>query len=101
MMLVTLLKKHDVVSIVIHPTRNSIVGHLSEAGKTAWSYLLGSAEYVKHPTSIGTFNYNLNFLLANSLVVKDAAVYKLTRKALGGKRLRWPCVNGGTMHLLK
>ena len=100
-MLVTLLKKHDVVFIIVDPTRNSIVGHLSEAGKAACSYLVGSAEYVKRPTSIRTFNHHLNFLLANSLVMKDGAVYKLTRKALGGERLRWPCVNGGTMHLLK
>jgi hypothetical protein len=79
-MLVTPLNKHDAFSIIVDPTRNSIVGRLSEAGKAAYSDLLDSAEYVKHLTSTGTFNYHLNFLLANSLVIKDGTVYKLTKK---------------------
>jgi hypothetical protein len=80
MMLVTSLNKHDVFSIIVDPIRNSIVGRLSETGKAAYSDLLDSAEHVKHLTSTGTFNYHLNFLIANSLVIKDGTVYKLTRK---------------------
>lgn len=79
-LLVTSLKKSDVFSIIVDPTRNSIVRRLNEAGKAAYSDLLDSAEYVRHLTSTGTFNYHLNFLLGNSVIAKDGIVYKLTKK---------------------
>ena len=69
-------------SIIVDPTRNSIIRRLSEAGKAAYSDLLDSADYVRHLTSTGTFNYHLNFLLENSVIVKDGIVYKLTKKGL-------------------
>ncbi len=81
-LLVTSLKKSDVFSIIVDPTRNSIVRRLNEAGKAAYSDLLDSAEYVRHLTSTGTFNYHLNFLLGNSVIAKDGIVYKLTKKGL-------------------
>jgi len=77
---VTLMRKSDVLSIVADPTRNKIVRRLEEAGKAAYSDLLDSAEHVRHLTSTGNFNYHLNFLLENSVVVKDGIVYKLTEK---------------------
>jgi len=77
------LNKHDVFSIIVEPTRSSIIGRLSEAGKAGYSDLLDTAECVRHLTSTGTFNYHLNFLLANSLIIKDGAVYKLTEKGHG------------------
>lgn len=80
LLLVTSLRKRDVFSIVVDPTRNSIIRRLSEAGKAAYSDLLDSAEYVRHLTSTETFNYHLNFLLENSVIVKDGIVYRLTKK---------------------
>lgn len=68
------------LSIVADPTRNRIVRRLDEAGKAAYSDLLDSAEHVRHLTSTGNFNYHLNFLLENSVIVKDGIVYKLTEK---------------------
>lgn len=82
MLSVTSLRKSDVFSIIVDPTRNSIIRRLSEAGKAGYSDLLDSAEYVRHLTSTGTFNYHLNFLLANSVIVKEGIVYKLTKKGL-------------------
>lgn len=76
------MRQRGVFSIIVDPTRNSIIRRLSEAGKAAYSDLLDSAEYVKHLTSTGTFNYHLNFLLENSVIVKDGIVYKLTKKGL-------------------
>jgi DNA-binding transcriptional ArsR family regulator len=80
MLLVTSLRKPDVFSVIVDPTRNSIIRRLSEAGKAAYSDLLDSAEYVKHLTSTGNFNYHLNFLLDISVIVKDGTVYKLTER---------------------
>jgi len=74
------LRKRDVFSIIVDPTKNSIIRRLSEAGKAAYSDLLDSAEYMRHLTSTGTFNYHLNFLLENSVIVKDGVVYRLTKK---------------------
>jgi len=82
MLLVTPLRKSDVFSIIVDPTRNSIIRRLSEAGKAAYSDLLDSVEHVRHLTSTGNFNYHLNFLLENSVIVKDGIVYKLTKKGL-------------------
>jgi hypothetical protein len=45
--LVTPLNKRDAFSIVVDPTRNIIVGRVSEAGKAAYSELLDSAEMGK------------------------------------------------------
>ena len=81
-LLVTSLRKRDAFSIVVDPTRNSIISRLSEAGKAAYSDLLDSAEHMRHLTSTGTFNYHLNFLLENSVIAKDGVVYKLTKKGL-------------------
>jgi len=69
-----------VLSIVAEPTRNRIVRRLDEAGKAAYSDLLDSVEHVRHLTSTGNFNYHLNFLLDNSVIVKEGIVYKLTEK---------------------
>lgn len=76
------MRKRDAFSIIVDPTRNSIIRRLGEAGKAAYSDLLDSAEHVRHLTSTGTFNYHLNFLLENSVIVKDGVVYKLTKKGL-------------------
>ena len=76
------MRKSDVFSIIVDPTRNSIIRRLSEAGKAAYSDLLDSVEHVRHLTSTGNFNYHLNFLLENSVIVRDGIVYKLTKKGL-------------------
>lgn len=76
------MRKRDAFSIIVDPTRNSIIRRLSKAEKAAYSDLLDSAEYVKHLTSTGTFTYHLNFLLENSVIVKDGIVYRLTKKGL-------------------
>jgi hypothetical protein len=80
MLLVTPLRKLDVLSIIVNPTRSGIIRRLSEAGKAAYSDLLDSAECVIHLTSTGTFNYHLNFLLETSLIAKDGTVYTLTER---------------------
>ena len=67
-------------SIVVDSIRNRIIKRLDEAGKAAYSDLLDSAEHIRHLTSTGNFNYHLNFLLKNSVIVKDGIVYKLTDK---------------------
>jgi hypothetical protein len=72
------LRKDDVFSIAVDPTRNRIVKRLEEAGKAAYSDLLDSVDNVRHLTSTGNFNYHLDFLLKNSVVTKDGAVYRLT-----------------------
>jgi hypothetical protein len=75
---VTSLRKDDVLSIAVDPTRSKIVKRLEEAGKAAYSDLLDSAENVRHLTSTGNFNYHLDFLLKNSVISKEGAVYRLT-----------------------
>ena len=81
-LLVTSLRKSDVFSIVVDQTRNSIIRRLSDAGKAAYSDLLDSVDPVRHLTSTGNFNYHLNFLLENSVIVKNGIVYKLTKNGL-------------------
>jgi len=80
LLLATSLRKHDLFSILVDPMRNSIIRRLSEAGEAAYSDLLNSAEHKRPLTSTGTFNYHLNFLLENFVIVKDGTVYKLTKK---------------------
>jgi DNA-binding transcriptional ArsR family regulator len=75
---VATLRKDDVFSIAVDPTRSRIVKRLEEAGKAAYSDLLDSAENVRHLTSTGNFNYHLDFLLKNSVITKHGAVYSLT-----------------------
>ena len=72
------LRKDDVFSIAVDPTRNRIIKRLEEAGKAAYSDLLDSVDTVRHLTSTGNFNYHLEFLLKNSVITKDGAVYRLT-----------------------
>jgi hypothetical protein len=72
------LRKDDAFSIAVDPTRSRIVKRLEEAGKAAYSDLLDSAENVRHLTSTGNFNYHLDFLLKNSVIMKNGAVYRLT-----------------------
>jgi len=74
------LRKRDVLSIVENPVRSNIIMRLDEAGKAAYSDLLDSAEVIEVLDSRGNFNYHLNFLLENSIVVKDGVVYRLTDK---------------------
>jgi DNA-binding transcriptional ArsR family regulator len=76
------LRKDDVFSIAVDPTRNRIIKRLEEAGKAAYSDLLDSVDTVRHLTSTGNFNYHLEFLLKNSIITKDGPVYKLTDKGL-------------------
>jgi DNA-binding transcriptional ArsR family regulator len=76
------LRKEDVFSIAVDPTRNRIIKRLEEAGKAAYSDLLDSVDTVRHLTSTGNFNYHLEFLLKNSVITKDGPVYKLTDKGL-------------------
>jgi len=74
------LRKSEALSIVADPTRNKIIRRLEEAEKAAYSDLLDSAEHVRHLTSTGGFNYHLNFLLENQIIVKEGIVYRLTYK---------------------
>jgi hypothetical protein len=78
LVLVASLRKDDVFSIVVDPIRNKIIRRLEEAGKAAYSDLLDSVDNVRHLTSTGNFNYHLDFLLKNSIIMKDGAVYRLT-----------------------
>lgn len=70
----------DVLSIVEISVRSSIIMRLDEAGKAAYSDLLDSAGPSEVLDSRGNFNYHLNFLLENSIVVKEGVVYHLTDK---------------------
>ena len=72
------MRKDDVFSIAVDPTRNRIVKRLEEAGKAAYSDLLDSVDNVRHLTSTGDFNYHLDFLLKNLVIKKEGAVYRLT-----------------------
>lgn len=74
--------KKYVFSMIADPARNSIIRRLSEAGKAAYSNLLDSTKCVRYLISTGTFNYHLNFLLQNSVIVKDGIVCKLVEKGL-------------------
>jgi len=74
------LRKSEALSIIADPTRNKIVRRLDEAERAAYSDLLDSAEHVRHLTSTGNFNYHLNFLLENQIIVKEGIVYRLTSK---------------------
>ena len=64
------MRKSDVFSTVADSTRNKIIRRLDEAGKAAYSDLLDSAEHVRHLTSTGNFNYHLNFLMENSVIIR-------------------------------
>ena len=72
------MRKRDILSIVEIPVRSNIILRLDEAGKAAYSDLLDSAGLMEVLDSRGNFNYHLNFLLENSIVVKDGVVYRLT-----------------------
>lgn len=74
------MRKIDVFSIIADSTRNKIVRRLDETGKAAYSDLLDSAEHIRHLTSTGNFNYHLNFLQENNVIVKDGIVYRLTER---------------------
>lgn len=74
------MKKSDVFSIATNHTRNIIIKRLVEAKKAAYSDLLDSVGHLHTLHSTGNFNYHLNFLLQNSIVEKEGAVYKLTDK---------------------
>lgn len=72
------MRKRDVLLIVENPVRSNIILRLDEAGKAAYSDLLDSAGVIEVLDSRGNFNYHLNFLLENSIVVKEGMVYRLT-----------------------
>lgn len=74
------MRKRDVISIIEIPVRSNIIMRLDEAGKAAYSDLLDSAALREVLDSRGNFNYHLNFLLENSILVKEGAVYRLTDK---------------------
>lgn len=74
------MRKRDVLAIVENPTRSRIIMRLEEAGKAAYSDLLDSAGPIEALDSRGNFNYHLNFLLENSIAVKEGVVYRLTDK---------------------
>ena len=74
------MRKRDALSIVENPVRSNIIMRLDQAGKAAYSDLLDSAGVIGILDSRGNFNYHLNFLLQNSIVVKDGVVYRLTDK---------------------
>jgi len=74
------LRKRDVLSIVEIPIRSNIIMRLDEAGKAAYSDLLDSTGVIEVLDSRGNFNYHLNFLLENSIVVKEGMIYRLTDK---------------------
>ena len=75
------VQKRDVFSLITNRIRNQILKRIAQTNKAGYSDLLDSVENHLHPlTSSGNFNYHLNFLLKNSLIVKDGLVYKLTDK---------------------
>lgn len=75
------MQKRDVFSLVTNKTRNLILRRIASVDKASYSDLLDCVEDHLQPlTSSGNFNYHLNFLLKNSLIVKDGLVYKLTDK---------------------
>ncbi len=74
------MRKRDVLSIVEIPVRCNIIMRLDDAEKAAYSDLLDSTGDKEVLDSRGNFNYHLNFLLENSIIVKEGAVYRLTDK---------------------
>jgi predicted transcriptional regulator len=72
------LRKKDVFSIVINSTRQVIIKRLGEAGKAAYSDMLDSVDFIQPLNSTGNFNYHLNFLIRNEVVMRDGSVYRLT-----------------------
>lgn len=74
------MKMKDALSIVENTVRCNIIMRLDEAGKAAYSDLLDAAGIVGILDSRGNFNYHLNFLLQNSIVIKNGLTYRLTDK---------------------
>ena len=75
------MHKRDIFSLITNPIRNLILKRLASSQKAAYSDLLDTVQNHLHPlTSSGNFNYHLNFLINNSLIVKDGLVYRLTDK---------------------
>ncbi len=74
------LRKKEVFSLVTNPSRNTIIKRLHDAEKAAYSDLLDSAGLVSTLDSTGNFNYHLNFLADNEIIVKTGSVYRLTDK---------------------
>jgi predicted transcriptional regulator len=73
------MKKKDVFSMITNPIRNSIMKRLAQAEKAAYSDLLDSTD-IQRTLSTGNFNYHLNYLQENAIIVKNGGVYRLTNK---------------------
>lgn len=93
------------MSIVESDVRSDTIMRLYEAGKAAYSDLLDSAGVTDVLGSRGNFNYHLNYLLDNSLVVKEGMVYKLTDKGramarfIGEVKASWKEIDPKLQHL--
>ena len=74
------MKKIDAFSFVIYSTRNGILRRLMEGGKAAYSDLLDSVDRKQRFSSTGNFNYHLNILLRDAVIIKEGARYRLTDK---------------------
>ena len=74
------MKKKEIFTLVTNPSRNTIIRRLFEAEKAAYSDLLDSAGLIPTLDSTGNFNYHLNFLVENEIIVKSGSIYKLTDK---------------------
>jgi len=66
------------MSIAESDVRSDMIMRLYKAGKAAYSDLLDSAGATDVLDSRGNFNYHLNYLLDNSIIIKEGMVYKLT-----------------------
>ena len=72
------MKKDDLLSLVANPVRRRIIARIAQAGKAAYSDLFD--ETCNESKSRGDFNYHLNYLVEAEVIVKEGAVYKLTKK---------------------
>ena len=74
----TPMKRDDLLSLLANPVRRKIVARIAQAGKAAYSDLLN--ETCNESKSRGDFNYHLNYLVEAEVIVKEGAVYRLTKK---------------------
>ena len=73
------MRKKEIFSYITNTSRNKIIKRLYDAGKAAYSDLLDTSGLTATLDSTGNFNYHLNFLMKNDVVIKTGSVYKLTK----------------------
>jgi len=72
------VKRDDLLSLLANPVRRKVIARIAQAGKAAYSDLFDEA--CNEGESRGDFNYHLNYLVEADVIVKEGAVYRLTKK---------------------